>query len=362
MESEQIDKRSRLMADIHRARMDKRLLKVDASSWQKLLEVDRQNLTATVERGVLLGELDRALAAEGLQMACYTPDLAAYRIGEFYARQLTSVTAAKYQYPKQQVMGLEVALMNGQWITVGGKTVKNVSGYDMVRFYLSNRELLALPMVFTVKLYARDVFGAGYVCTLSGGEQAQQWTAAMRRQRLIPHGQVCWRTDGSNTGKLTLLVRLQGSERQVIEESTRLAMVADELGIVMNQLDRAEEQRFWQQLAELRRSTVWSEAFALPISGVGEFMQAVERQGPGFWYCPLQGVMNIVGAEADESVYRILAETARQWGGSSNWYEDNRYGLADRGQMTLWQRLKKKFDPDGLLGSMDKEGALWSSR
>lgn len=99
--------------------------------WNKILEIDRANLTAWVEPGVITGELHTAVEKLGL---FYPPDpgsSAICTIGGNVAENAGGLRGLKYGVTKNYVMGMELVLPTGEIIVTGGKSTKDVAGYNL---------------------------------------------------------------------------------------------------------------------------------------------------------------------------------------------------------------------------------------
>ena len=103
---------------------------LDTSSMNKFLELDEKNLTLTLQPGVLLMELQAYVQDNGF---FYPPDPGekSATIGGNISTNAGGMRAVKYGVTRDYVRGLTVVLTNGEVIHVGGKVVKNSSGYAM---------------------------------------------------------------------------------------------------------------------------------------------------------------------------------------------------------------------------------------
>ncbi len=99
----------------------------------RILEIDTKNRCAVVQPGVVNGDLQQAVAAHGLM---YPPDPASMfvsTIGGNVALNAGGPRGIKYGVTRDYLLGMEVVLPSGEVIRTGGKTLKNVSGYDLTR-------------------------------------------------------------------------------------------------------------------------------------------------------------------------------------------------------------------------------------
>lgn len=110
----------------------------------KILGIDKENLTATVEPGVVLMDLNTALATEGL---FFPPDPQSFlgaTMGGIIAENAGGPACVKYGVTKQYVLGLEVVLPTGDIIDVGSPTMKNVVGYDLTMLFTGSEGTLGV--------------------------------------------------------------------------------------------------------------------------------------------------------------------------------------------------------------------------
>ncbi len=130
----------------------------------RILEIDPANLTATVQPGVVIQDLNTAVAPYGL---LYPPDpgtVATATMGGSIAENSGGLRGLKYGVTKHYVMGMEVVLANGDMVRFGGKTVKNVTAYDFANLFVGSEGTLGIVTEITVKLipapkYRRSMMG-----------------------------------------------------------------------------------------------------------------------------------------------------------------------------------------------------------
>ena len=117
-----------------------------------ILELDRKNRCAVVEPGVVNAVLQKEAAAIGL---FYPPDpasLAVCTIGGNVALNAGGPRAVKYGVTRDYLMGLEVVLSDGEVIRTGGKTVKNVTGFDLTRLLCGSEGTLGIITEIILRL------------------------------------------------------------------------------------------------------------------------------------------------------------------------------------------------------------------
>jgi glycolate oxidase len=118
----------------------------------RIVKIDKENLTATVEPGVVLLDLNNRLAKEGL---FFPPDPQSFRgatMGGIIAENAGGPMCVKYGVTKQYILGLEVVLPTGEIVKLGGRTLKNVVGYDLIHIFISSEGTLGVVTKAELKL------------------------------------------------------------------------------------------------------------------------------------------------------------------------------------------------------------------
>jgi len=120
----------------------------------KILKIDKENFTATAECGVILMNLNTRLAREGLFFPPDPQSFLAATIGGIVAENAGGPAGVKYGVTKQYLLGLEVVLPTGEIINLGGRTVKNVVGYDLTMLFTSSEGTLGIITKAELKVNA----------------------------------------------------------------------------------------------------------------------------------------------------------------------------------------------------------------
>ncbi len=124
---------------------------LDTCLMNHILELDEDNLTVTVEPGVLLMELSAFVEEHDL---FYPPDPGekSATIGGNISTNAGGMRAVKYGVTRDYVRGLEVVLPNGSVVEMGGKVVKNSSGYALKDLIVGSEGTLGIITKATLKL------------------------------------------------------------------------------------------------------------------------------------------------------------------------------------------------------------------
>lgn len=129
----------------------------------KVLEIDGTDLLARVQPGVITGELQEAVRAEGL---FYPPDPGSARIstiGGNVAQNAGGPRAFHYGTTGRFVLGLEVVLPDGSIVHTGGRTTKNVTGYDLTSLFVGSEGTIGVATEVILRLLPLPPTGRGTV-------------------------------------------------------------------------------------------------------------------------------------------------------------------------------------------------------
>lgn len=120
--------------------------------WDKILEIDTKNLTATVQPGVITAKLQKEVEKIGL---FYPPDPGSQNvctIGGNVANNAGGLRGLKYGVTKNYVLGTEMILPNGELLKTGGKNMKDVAGYNLRDFIVGSEGTLGIITKVLLKL------------------------------------------------------------------------------------------------------------------------------------------------------------------------------------------------------------------
>lgn len=118
----------------------------------RILEIDRDNLLIVVEPGVVTNVINEILKEDGLFYAGYPMSVETCFVGGNVAENAGGGKAVKYGVTGRYVMGLEVVLPTGEIVQLGGKRVKDVTGYDLVQLMVGSEGTLGIFTKIILKL------------------------------------------------------------------------------------------------------------------------------------------------------------------------------------------------------------------
>lgn len=130
---------------------------LDFSLWNSKLEVNPDDLIAVVSPGVITAKINEKAGEFGLM---YPPDPSSAHvstIGGNLAENAGGPRGLKYGVTKDYVLGLEVVTAQGKVIRTGGKTVKNVTGYDLTKLIVGSEGTLGIITEATLRLVPKPI-------------------------------------------------------------------------------------------------------------------------------------------------------------------------------------------------------------
>ena len=226
----------------------------------RILEINRDDLVAVVEPGVILGRLKREVEAQGLY---YPPDPASAEfctIGGNVAECAGGAVAVQWGVTRDYVLGLEVVLPTGEIIEAGSRTMKGVVGYDLTRLFLGSEGTLGVITRIILRLVAkpaaRQTLAAGFE-TLTAAAQAvsQILTAGLAPTALEFMDRItlnCVREllpfEVPAAAAALLLVAVEGHPHDVAERAAAIARFCQEQGAapVLRAQTAAEADDLWK--------------------------------------------------------------------------------------------------------------------
>ncbi|HEX6242533.1 MAG TPA: FAD-linked oxidase C-terminal domain-containing protein [Polyangiales bacterium] len=191
---------------------------------QRLVEIDPASMLARVQPGVLNGALKAAVAPHGLW---YPPDPASYEISSIGGNVATNaggLCCVKYGVTSDYVLGLEAVLADGTVVRTGGKSRKDVAGYDLTRLLVGSEGTLALITEVTVRLRRRPPPARTLVASFETLEASGRAVNAIVRS-----------LDAS------LLEIMDRASVRAVERHARLGLDTDAAAMLIAQSDAADE-------------------------------------------------------------------------------------------------------------------------
>ena len=121
----------------------------------RILEIDAENMVVVVEPGVVTNDINDAIEEYGLFYAGYPMSVELCFVGGNVAENAGGGRAIKYGVTGRYVLGLEVVLPTGEIVQLGGKRVKDVTGYDLIHLMVGSEGTLGIFSKITLRLPPR---------------------------------------------------------------------------------------------------------------------------------------------------------------------------------------------------------------
>ncbi len=154
--------------------------------WNRILEIDKENLTVTVEPGVITAQLHHAVEKLGF---IYPPDPGSSSIctiGGNVAENSGGLRGLKYGVTKNYVMGLEVVLPTGDIMNTGGKSVKDVAGYNLKDVLIGSEGTLGIFTKILLKIIPKPETHKTMLAFYSSMDDAAKTVSAIIAAKITP--------------------------------------------------------------------------------------------------------------------------------------------------------------------------------
>lgn len=158
---------------------------LDLSRMNRILEIDKENFTATVEPGVILEDFQKYV--EGLGFF-YPPDPGEKRasIGGNIATNAGGMRAVKYGVTRDYVMGLELVLADGTILNVGSKNRKDTTGLDVKDIVIGSEGTLAVITKCLLRLIGKPEKSQSILVSFDSLQAGIEAVPIILRQNLNP--------------------------------------------------------------------------------------------------------------------------------------------------------------------------------
>lgn len=156
------------------------------TAMDRIIGVDSDDLHVVTQPGVITADLERAVEAVGL---LYPPDPASHEtsvIGGNIAENAGGLRCVKYGVTGNFVLGLEVVLADGEVIRTGGRTVKDVMGYDLTHLFVGSEGTLGIITEATLRLLPCPGPKVTMLAFFPGIREAGDAVSRMTRAGLVP--------------------------------------------------------------------------------------------------------------------------------------------------------------------------------
>ena len=224
---------------------------VDVSRMDRILSINADDLTVTVQAGVTREQLNREIKDTGLFFPIDPGANAS--LGGMAATRASGTNAVRYGTMRENVLGLTVITAQGELIHTGTRARKSSAGYDLTRLMVGSEGTLGVMTEVTLKLFPLPEAVSAAVCNFPSIDAAVQTTIQLI-QMGVPIAR-CELLDANairavnQHSKLSLhespllLMEFHGSEASVQEQAQTVQALAAEHGGLAFQWARTPEER-----------------------------------------------------------------------------------------------------------------------
>jgi len=213
-------------------------LVLDTTGMDKVVDFDPLNLNLEVSAGMTLDQINGFLTGQekGFFLPLDPPWSSRATIGGAYAANSSGPIRLRYGTLRDLVLGVRGVDSRGREIAFGGKTVKNVSGYDLTKFLIGSAGSLCLVTSVTIRVYPLP--DGSSLCDLVFGtlEELEKFLAALRSSVLLPSAVVVTDLAGgpgvSDTAgiRFRVMIGFEGHGLAVERQNRDLLRLAGEFG------------------------------------------------------------------------------------------------------------------------------------
>ncbi len=359
--------------------------------FNRILNIDQDNLVAEVEPGVITADFQEEI--EKLDLF-YPPDPASIyisTIGGNVAECAGGLRAVKYGVTRDYVLGLKVVLPTGEIINTGVKTAKGVAGYDLTRLLVGSEGTLAVITAITLRLIPKPAAKKTILAYFEESSSAVKTASELIKSKIAPTTLEfmdelcidCLRKEKGipfpSEASALLLVEVDGDEKLVNLQAGMAETACSRLGALKCETAKGveEAERLWEARRYVSDSIMMlgpnkiSEDIVVPRSRMAEMVsflkQLRQKYGipiPAFGHAgdgnlhvnimydrAIQGQMEDAHAIVEE-VFRKVVEMEGTITG------EHGIGITkapylemeiSKPALELMSRLKKAFDPKGIL-------------
>lgn len=274
-------------------------LVISTERMNRILSISKEDLVAVVQPGVITGEFQRLVEREGL---FFPPDPASHEfctIGGNVAECAGGMRALKYGVMRDYVLGLEVVLPTGEVIRTGGRTVKNVVGYDLTRLIVGSEGTLGIITEITLKLIPLPKARRTILAFFPSVGAAMKTVTEVFSSGILPSAmELVDRASLECVAKVNpvdfpqesgamLLIEVDGSRAAVEEEGREIGSICDSSGALRVRVsaNEGDAESLWRlrravspSLARIRPHRI-NEDVVVPRSRLGEAMERFREIG-----------------------------------------------------------------------------------
>jgi glycolate oxidase FAD binding subunit len=306
------------------------------------------DLTVTVESGLKLADLQRFLAQENQFLPLDPSDQQNATLGGIVATADTGSWRQRYGGVRDLVLGLSFVRPDGAIAKAGGRVVKNVAGYDLMKLFTGSYGTLGIISQITFRTYPIPPFSTSLI--ISGSvDLINTCVNSLRASALTPTAMdlissYFLKQLGINQ-EMGLLIRFQSIPESVVAQVNQVENFAQSFGLSFAIYSEDDEQKLWENLTEITtinsHSGVTCKVGILPNQAVS-FLQKLAKitENQGFGLIHSNSGLGKIWLKQEKTLNTLIQcrEYCQKHQGFLTVLEANPY-------------LKQQFDPWGYQGN-----------
>lgn len=254
----------------------------------RIVEYDPDDLTITAEAGISLEDLQRAVSPRGQMLPLDPPGPPTATLGGIVAANLSGPMRMRHGAPRDLVLGLRAALTSGEVIHTGGKTVKNVAGYDLTKLFVGSFGTIGAITEVTVRLVPAPEVTALLTAVLPASGVADALAAVVASPLEIAACELVNSAAAARLGRRLpgvvpagshlLVLGLAGPREAVVHQAQTLEAM---LAVSSARIEGEQEADAWANLRALSYPSAPGATLlrmSVPISSVAETMALISAQ------------------------------------------------------------------------------------
>ena len=365
----------------------------------RILKIDKQNFTVKAQVGVVLNDLNLALAKHNLFFPPDPQSFLAATLGGCLSEGAGGPYAVKYGLFKHYILGMTVVLASGEVLELGGNTMKNVTGYDLPQLLCGAEGTLAVIVDATFRLLVQPQAKQTVLAVFDDVTVAGRAVHQVRASGVVPakiemiDNWVIRRIEERTplglplSAAAILLFEMDGMAPSVVQETEQVIALCRKVGAVEVRpaKDGAEARNFWTARSYGfsavfgSAATLISEDVVVPTEKIPDLIQRVKElerdynltivllghAGDGNLHpCILTDRSDAEHFARAQRASLEIFDAALAFGGAIS----GEHGIGLEKQkilkkamspeaIDLLKRIKKAFDPKGILNP----GKIWET-
>jgi len=261
-----------------------------------ITDSDCENLTLSAESGMTLNEVQKSLAkvGKGYFLPLDPPFTEKATLGGIVATNSSGPKRLLYGTARDMIIGTKTVFPNGDIVVSGGKTVKNVSGYDMCKLLIGSYGTLGILCEMTFKLLPLPEKEGTLLLSFARLEEAEGFAREVRSSQLIPSSietlnatavqKMKYSMSMPPNGNYIVAVGLEGVAESIDRQVSEMSEIGKKYGVLdALTLDSVKHQAFWIAIRDFFYGLTqeYPKAIALKsnflISKSGEMLGSYEK-------------------------------------------------------------------------------------